>query len=59
MIIANENVEDVDEGSLLDLKEQTTKGVHLQTELDGVLISATRTISYNKPEDADVLMLLE
>ena len=59
MIIANENVEDVDECSLLDLKEQTTKGAHLQTELDGVLMSATRTIRNNKPEDSDVLMMLE
>jgi len=59
VVITNENVEDVDEGSLLDLKEQTTKGVHLQSELDGVLQSATRTIRNIKPEDSDVLKLME
>ena len=56
-IIPDENIQDVDERSDLDLKEHTTKGAHLQSELDGELDSATRTIKMNKPEDADVLML--
>jgi hypothetical protein len=34
---ANENIEDEDDGDHLDLKEQTTKGAHLNSELDGQL----------------------
>ena len=57
VVITNDNVEDVDQGSVLDLQEMTTKGIHLHSELDGVLQSATRTIRINKPEDSDVLLL--
>ena len=41
---ANEKNEDEDEGDLLDLKEQTTKGAHLNSELDGQLQSMTGTM---------------
>jgi len=31
----DENIEEEEEGDLLDLQEQTTKGMHLNSELDG------------------------
>jgi hypothetical protein len=40
-LIADESIKDEEDGDILDLQMQTTKGVHLQSELDGQLNSIT------------------
>lgn len=54
-----ENIDDDDEGDLLDLKEQTTKGAHLNSELDGQLQSMTGTMRNIPADDEDAIILEE
>jgi hypothetical protein len=44
-LIADESIQDEEDGDILDLQMQTTKGVHLQSELDGQLKSMTGTMN--------------
>jgi hypothetical protein len=44
-LIADENIQYEEDGDILDLQMNTTKGVHLQSELDGQMKSITGTMN--------------